>query len=534
MRVPNRNPNRRDGLVPETSHRVCIPSRRLRCAGVFLLCITILFVGPVSGASSPLEGVDGTGTEANPYVITDVDELQAIGDEPDAHYVLGNDIDASETRAWNGYAGFDPIASDGEFTGSLDGQNYEIRSLVVDRPDEDRVGLFANANGTIENVNLEETTVVGNQDVGGLVGAAHEAAVIRRISVTGEVTGDHEVGGLAGRSAGTVMDSVSEAELAADDENRRSFIGGLVGLVENGSVERSAATGDVTGIRAVGGLVGVVSYDAYVSDSYATGDVTGVDHEDSGYYFGWEDSFTVGGLVAAVDGSVATSFSTGEVTGTRRYHGLFGEHKRVVDSYWDVDASGHEQGSLDSDDDMTGLTTAEMTGPEAAENTAALDFDSVFKTTPDSYPILRAELEPAEFRVTELDGPDALEVGETAEVSATIKNVGALEGTQNVSLTLGDTTEQSTSLTLGPDERETMVLELTAAVDGDQQYTVKATNDATVDGLASNALTVTDETDDTGAATDSETQSSSDGLPGFGAVGTVVALVVVTTATRLR
>ncbi|ELY46635.1 hypothetical protein C495_05993 [Natronorubrum sulfidifaciens JCM 14089] len=123
-----------------------------------------------------------------------------------------------------------------------------------------------------------------------------------------------------------------------------------------------------------------------------------------------------------------------------------------------------------------------------------------------------------------------LEGDETADVTATIENVGALEGTHNVSLLLGDETKQSTSLTLAPGERETLVFELTADGNGDQQYTVEAVNDATVDGSESNAVTVIGELDDTD--TDLETQSSSDGTPGFGVASTVVALIVVTSLAR--
>jgi len=43
--------------------------------------------------------------------ITDVTELQAMEDDLDEDYVLGNNIDASATSGWNSGAGFDPIGS---------------------------------------------------------------------------------------------------------------------------------------------------------------------------------------------------------------------------------------------------------------------------------------------------------------------------------------------------------------------------------------------------------------------------------------
>lgn len=499
------------------------PSRVLLLAFVGLLSLGILCTGSVAATDGPLEGVDGTGTEADPYVITDVEELQAIDNEPDAHYVLGNNIDANETREWNSYAGFEPIAAGGTFDGSLDGQNYEIRGLVVDGPATDRVGLFATVNGTVANVNLIDVTVVGSyeQDVGGLAGATTEHAVIERSSVSGSVTGDQHIGGLVGRSAGTVLESSASADVQSSGEYRTSRIGGLVGFLEAGSVTRSVATGDVTGIRSVGGLVGASSSGTAISDSYATGDVTGVDHDDTGSYFGWEDSRTVGGLVGLNSGSVATSFSTGAVTGTEQYHGLFGVHNRVIDVYWDVDASGHERGSEESDSGMTGLTTDEMTGPEAAENMPALDFDTVFETTEDGYPILRAEFEPAEFRVVDLEGPEELEADESGEIIATIENVGAVEGTETVVLARDETTEATRSVTLESGENETVTFEFTPATDGEYEYAVEADNEAAPDDASSLPVTVTATE---GSSSDDDTDDSSDGLPGF-TIGVAVVAV---------
>ena len=43
--------------------------------------------------------------------ITDVTELQAMEDDLDGDYVLGNNIDASATSGWNGGLGFDPIGT---------------------------------------------------------------------------------------------------------------------------------------------------------------------------------------------------------------------------------------------------------------------------------------------------------------------------------------------------------------------------------------------------------------------------------------
>jgi hypothetical protein len=43
----------------------------------------------------------GAGKEEDPYQITTVEQLQEMNDDLDAHYILMNDIDASDTENWN-------------------------------------------------------------------------------------------------------------------------------------------------------------------------------------------------------------------------------------------------------------------------------------------------------------------------------------------------------------------------------------------------------------------------------------------------
>jgi hypothetical protein len=52
----------------------------------------------VEGAGGSFGG--GNGTQANPYVIEDVLDLQNMSSNTNAHYILGNDIDASATANW--------------------------------------------------------------------------------------------------------------------------------------------------------------------------------------------------------------------------------------------------------------------------------------------------------------------------------------------------------------------------------------------------------------------------------------------------
>ena len=133
---------------------------------VFCLCGTCL---AFSGA--------GSGTEGDPYVITNVEQLQEMADDLTAYYVLGNDIDASDTVNWNSGAGFEPVGSNPAaggvaFVGVLDGQGHTINSPYINRPSDEIIGLFgyiANP-AEVKNVGVVEANVTGYRNVGPLLG----------------------------------------------------------------------------------------------------------------------------------------------------------------------------------------------------------------------------------------------------------------------------------------------------------------------------------------------------------------------------
>ena len=81
----------------------------------------------------------GSGTEDDPYQITNIREFQEIGKDNIGYnyWILMNDIDASETHKWNPYVdqqgdtlymGFEPLSREIK---SLDGRGHIIRNLFV-------------------------------------------------------------------------------------------------------------------------------------------------------------------------------------------------------------------------------------------------------------------------------------------------------------------------------------------------------------------------------------------------------------------
>jgi murein DD-endopeptidase MepM/ murein hydrolase activator NlpD/subtilisin-like proprotein convertase family protein len=176
----------------------------------------------------------GSGTEQDPYIITNVYQLQEMNNDLDAWYELSNDIDVSETKNWNGGAGFTPIGNQHSyFTGHFDGKGHKITGLYISRSDSSFIGLFGASSGSvIKNVGLVNVDVnaVNGYGVGGLVGG--NTSTITNCYSTGSVSGYNGVGGLVGVNYGngTITNCYSTVSVSEYDCG-----GGLVGE-NNGNI----------------------------------------------------------------------------------------------------------------------------------------------------------------------------------------------------------------------------------------------------------------------------------------------------------
>jgi hypothetical protein len=253
----------------------------------------------------------GNGTAEDPYEITDWYSLDNLRNYLSSHFILINDLDSNSagypelaSATANEGKGWQPIGNtteNGSFTGSFDGQGYEICDLFIDRDDENQVGLFGvvDKGGILENVGVVNGNVTGSVSVGGLVG-------------------------LVGN--GTVSDSYATGSVIGNKWiiNGGFWVGGLVGSNE-GTVSNSYSTCNVTGYWGVGGLMG--RNEGTVSNSSATGSV--------------DSWIVVGGLVGVNDNAVNDCYSTGNVFGFLFDGGLVGvNHDTVSNSFWDTETSG--------------------------------------------------------------------------------------------------------------------------------------------------------------------------------------------------
>jgi len=184
--------------------KIIFGSRRLHhLARVSIFLIMVALIAGMVGCDLP------------PTQIRDWYDLHAVRDNLGGNYLLMNDLDSTTagymelaSERANLGKGWWPIGtSDNRFTGSFNGQGYEIRDLFINRPDENHVGLFGlvDEEGVIENVDLVNANVAGKQHVGSLVGI--NSGTLTNSYSSGSMTGDQYVGGLVGINEGTVTNS---------------------------------------------------------------------------------------------------------------------------------------------------------------------------------------------------------------------------------------------------------------------------------------------------------------------------------------
>jgi len=203
-------------------------------------------------------------------------DLDNIRNDMGSDYILMNDLD-STTDGYDELAGptsitiigdnegtgWHPIIGPGgdpPFTGTFNGQGYEIRDIFIDLPDVGYVGLFSiiGEEGHVLNVGVVNAVIHATAYVGGLAGG--NAGTVSNSYSTGSVVGDYMVGGVAGVNSGTLSDSHSTSDVTSG-----TGAGGLAGQ-NFGTISISYSTGSVTGNNYTGGLVGY--NEGTVSDSF--------------------------------------------------------------------------------------------------------------------------------------------------------------------------------------------------------------------------------------------------------------------------
>lgn len=228
---------------------------------------------------------EGTGTLSNPYIISNLKNLQSVNIILNASFKLDVALNIGDSDS---IANFRPIGTaSNPFSGNFNGNCRTVTGLTINRPDLDNVGLFGYcADGaTIKNVTLRDANVKGKSKVGGLVGSVLNAT-ISVCSTSGNVTAQSSlVGGLVGQAtqafaSAKVINCYSHAKVTVNSISGRA--GGLIGhSSSNVSVTNCYSTGSVnapTGANMIGGLVSNFK-DANVTSSYWDSSTSGISND---------------------------------------------------------------------------------------------------------------------------------------------------------------------------------------------------------------------------------------------------------------
>ncbi len=305
----------------------------------------------------------GAGMENDPYIICNADQLQAMRDDLNAYYELGQDIDASSVNTntcpegtTGTCTGFQPIGRDrrNRFRGTLDGKGFTINGLTINidlTSSEFSAGLFGYIfDANIRNIGLLNVDIdasasgSSSSSAGGLVGVNERSTITNSYStgnVSSSASGTSSAGGLIGSNSErcSIANSYSTGNVSSTSASGSSSAGGLVGD-NNGSssITNSYSTGNVSssasGSSSAGGLVAFNSSISTISNSYSTGNVSSSASGSS--------SSSAGGLAGQnnASSSITNSYSTGNVdssafgSGSSSAGGLVGQNSSsITNSY---------------------------------------------------------------------------------------------------------------------------------------------------------------------------------------------------------
>ena len=178
-----------------------------------------------------LEGLVGDGSKANPYQLSDADQLywfaSQVNDEGrnticailtddivvndkvlKDHKPVSSNLRKWTPIGWNAYTE-DHVNYPNTYAGTFDGNGHTIWGLYCNEPDMDYVGLFGIVTeGVIKNLSVKDSYFCGFDYVGGIVGVINPdsysecAGVVRECYFNGTVEGRSNLGGICGMLCG--------------------------------------------------------------------------------------------------------------------------------------------------------------------------------------------------------------------------------------------------------------------------------------------------------------------------------------------
>lgn len=304
---------------------------------LFLLAFVLLLsAGTCAVADDASAFSGGTGTEADPYLISSAEDLWNLaklvnskeeggyrtdGKYNGACYRLTADIDLGGRKEWKPIGYEEPHGVHYRFGGIFDGDGHTISGMYIKykesplREHQSAFGLFGCvSDGTVKNLTVSESSIFveaeGSTEIGAVAGNVRNG-VIENCHTTDSVslTGPYKVGGICGSIStdSPVQDCTNAASVTAT-----SRVGMAAGIVSHGGCEiiRCSNSGSISSTGDAAGICG--NANKGISDCSNSGRIT-ADKCASGII----DSFGDGALNSNMNDATITlarCVNTGDVT----------------------------------------------------------------------------------------------------------------------------------------------------------------------------------------------------------------------------
>lgn len=228
-------------------------------------------------------GLEGTGTESDPYLISTAEELAYLSqatnngsfDTNGKHFKLTENIVLNDNL--NGTpVEWTPIGTvDHFFEGIFDGDGHTVKGIYINKPQESGLGMFSIVGpngGVVRNLGVIDSSITGYYAVGGI--ASESGGTIEQCYFTGAVNGYELVGGICGQNNGGTINICYNAG-TIDGTN---LVGGICGNNYNnisplGTISNCCNVGITHANNAVGGICGR-QYGIDVESCYSAAEIS--------------------------------------------------------------------------------------------------------------------------------------------------------------------------------------------------------------------------------------------------------------------
>jgi len=238
-----------------------------------------------------------------------------VSDDPNCKVMLFSNINLNDLELDETSSNWTAVEN---FKGILDGNDFTISNLTINRRFDEDQGLIGLASGaTIKNFELKNAYVKGNSG-GCLVGEASNKTTLENCNVSGDISGALYVGGIAGYNSNS---SIKNCNFSGTVDGNNNYTGGITGRNAGATakIENCTVDASIYCYQNAGGIVGYNIANATVENCTASGSVEG--------------SSNIGGIVGGhMTGTINNSKSTNTVTGTNNVGGIAGGNRAKVNN----------------------------------------------------------------------------------------------------------------------------------------------------------------------------------------------------------